>query len=110
MFEDEVLAQEKINLLSDANRKLFMSDCEKHALENTTPELLHRIVHNGWELTETEKEFLWCYAVAVAMHVGRDLPPPIPSHPEIRPWSETARNEEIAWQHERFNYYLGLNK
>jgi len=86
--------EEDLLRLSPEDAAALLKDSEAHAKRMC------------WDDIETTADWLEIYATAVALHLGRDLPPPIPSIPSILPFSPEAQQAEIEWQRGRLQHYL----
>ncbi len=100
-----MIKQEQLSLLCKESQRLFQVEAHAHALERCPQEMIDRARRHSWDFDNTTADHLEIYTLAVSLHVGRDLPPPLPRHPEILPWSAQAREEELAWQYERLRFY-----
>ncbi len=79
-----ILRQEQLAVLSYKKQNALQKDAHEHALERCTEEAI-KSVHDG---IGTTADWLEIYTIAVA------------------PLSNTARDEELAWQYERLLFYI----
>jgi len=98
--------EEDLLRLSPEDAAALLKDSEAHALLSCPSESIAHAKRMCWDDIETTADWLEIYATAVALHLGRDLPPPIPSIPSILPFSPEAQQAEIEWQRGRLQHYL----
>ncbi len=83
-----ILRQEQLEVLSYKKQNALQEDAHEHALERCTEEAI-KSVHDG---IGTTADWLEIYAIAVGA--------------QVTPFTGSARDEELAWQHERLLFYI----
>ncbi len=84
---------------------LLQEEAKIHALLSCPLDEIQKVVTNieGWgDAVDSTEAWLSVYAVAVSVHLGRNLPSVWPG---VWPWSPEAREAELQWQRDLIQKY-----